>query len=379
MILTIAIITLFYCILIGYFIIGFDKVKTFNAPNFIEETKFSIIIPFRNEAENLPNLLQSLYNLDYPKHFFEILLIDDASEDNSVEIINSFINQQPFKSNRLDIIIIKNKRASISPKKDAITTAINIAKNEWIVTTDADCLLPNLWLKTLNGFIQKNNPKMIVAPVTYSIGNTLLKNFQLLDFLSLQSATIAGFGIKKPFLCNGANLAYKKEFFKTLNGFEGNNQFASGDDIFFMEKALQNFPEKVMYLKSENVLVITKPQASIFELIQQRLRWAAKTTSYNNTFGKLVGFIVLLMNAVIITLCILTIINSFKIELFILIFALKFFFDFILIRKSARLFNQKTYFKYYIFSSIVYPFFSVYIALHSMFFGFKWKGRTFKK
>ena len=372
-------ITVIYIVLIGCFIIGFDSIKIFNGEATNKKTKFSIIIPFRNEAENLPDLLKSIYKLDYPEHLFEIIFVDDASKDSSVEIINSFVNKRPFDYNQGHITIINNKRISSSPKKDAITTAIHIAKHEWIITTDADCIVPEKWLKTLDAFIQKNNPKMIVAPVTYFVGNTFFEHFQLLDFLSLQSTTISGFGIKKPFLCNGANLTYKKDLFKTLEGYEGNNTITSGDDIFLMEKALKTYPENVIYLKSKHAIVLTKSQPSIKGLIQQRLRWAAKTSSYNNTFGKMVGLIIVSMNALIIVTLILTIIGALKFEFLILIFAIKFFLDIFLINKSARFFNQLINPISYILSSFLYPVFSVYIAVYSMFFGFKWKDRAFKK
>ena len=220
---------------------------------------------------------------------------------------------------------------------------------------------------------------MIIAPVTYYTSPTFFEQFQLLDFLSLQSATISGFGIKKPFLCNGANLVYTKDLFKTLNGFDGNTEIASGDDIFLLEKALEKYPEKAMYLKSRTVLVTTKPQPSIAALIQQRLRWAAKTSSYNNTFGKLVGLIVFCMNALIIFVALLIIIDALRFELLILIFALKFFLDAFLINKSAYFFKQPFKVKSYILSSLLYPLFSVYITVNSIFFGFKWKDRVFKK
>ncbi len=375
MMLIIFVFTFFYCSLIGYFIIGFDKVEVFNEQFLVEETKFSIVIPFRNEAENLPDLLQSLSELEYSKHLFEILFIDDASEDDSVEIIHGFITQH----HTLSIENKKNIRVTNSPKKDAITTAIYSAKNEWIITTDADCIVPKLWLKTLDAFIQKHNLEMIIAPVTYSVSNIFFEQFQLLDFLSLQSATIAGFGIGKPFLCNGANLTYKKEEFKLLKGFEGNTNIASGDDIFLMEKFLIKHPKKVMCLKSLNALVSTKPQDSVANLIQQRLRWAAKTASYNNSFGKIVGLVVLSMNVIIISVALLSFLNVIKLKYLILIFVLKFFLDLFLIRKSVHFFNQKLNIKSYIISSFLYPFFSFYIAVKSMFFGFKWKERPFKK
>ena len=375
MILGFFIITFIYVILIGSFIIGFDKVEAFNSESSTLTTKFSVVIPFRNEAENLTDLLQSLYVLNYPKDMFEVLLIDDDSEDNSVKIINNFKIVRDIQN----IKIIKNERQSNSPKKDAITTAIQVAQYDWILTSDADCVVPTSWLKTIDTFIQNRDPKMIIAPVTYNIQNTLLDRFQLLDFLSLQSVTIAGFGINKPFLCNGANLAYRRDLFKTLNGFTGNTTIASGDDIFLMEKALKAYPKQVHFLKSINALVTTKSQSSLTGLIQQRIRWAAKISSYNNTFGKMVGFVVLLMNTLIIITVILTIIGSFRLELLILFFTLKLFLDLILIKKSAHFFNQKLHLKFYVLSSLLYPFFSVFIAINSLFFGFKWKERRFKK
>ena len=378
---TAAIISIFYFSIIWAFIIGFEALENIENKNSTPKNTFSIIIPFRNEAKNLPNLVQSLLKLDYPKHLFEILFVDDASKDNSVEIIQKALDTKFSKENSdtIEIKIIENIRVTNSPKKDAITSAINVAKYKWIITTDADCLIPAKWLNTLNSFIQKVNPKMIIAPVTYSINNSFFEQFQLLDFLSLQSATISGFGIKKPFLCNGANLAYRKDLFKTLKGFDGNSKIASGDDIFLMEKALKMYPENVKYLKSENVLVYTKPQVSFFALVQQRLRWAAKTSSYNNTFGKLVGLTILSMNITIIVAFLLIIIRTLQLDYLILIFVLKFSIDFALIHKSSHFFNQKMNFKFYAISSFLYPIFSVYIAISSFFLGYKWKDRTFKK
>ena len=106
--------------------------------------------------------------------------------------------------------------------------------------------------------------------------------------------TIGGFGIKKPFMCNGANLCYSKEIFHELNGFEGNNHLASGDDIFLLEKMFKHFPKKTKYLKSDKALIITSAEPTLKKLFQQRIRWASKSTSYSNRFTKIVGLIVLL-------------------------------------------------------------------------------------
>lgn len=367
-------ITLLYLILISALIYGFDKVYSFSLTNNSSKLKFSIIIPFRNEAENLQNLLDSIFNLEYEKHRFEIIFVDDDSTDSSKKIIERFMD-----NNALDLQIINNVRQSNSPKKDAITTAINKAKNEWIITTDADCVLPKFWLDAFSVFIDKTKAEFVVAPVTYYQVDSFFKRFQLLDFLSLQGATIGGFGIQKPFLCNGANLAYKKSLFKDLNGFNGNSNIASGDDIFMLEKALKNKSVRTGYLKHMHATVVTKAQNSFSQLVSQRIRWAAKSTQYQSVFAKLVGFIVLLMNAALVCMFVFAIAKVFSFKMLFYLLVIKVSIDFLLLYKTARFFNQESQLSSYFFSSLLYPFFSVFIACMSVFTTYKWKGRRFTK
>src|SRR5690606_37425272 len=132
------IITLFYMLLIGSLIFGYHKVKSFKLKKSVSETTFSIIVPFRNEAENLPVLLESIFKLKYPKHLYEIIFVDDASEDESANIIQQVLDTSRLhRDTRTDMAVIKNERKTKSPKKDAITSAINLAKHKWIITTDA--------------------------------------------------------------------------------------------------------------------------------------------------------------------------------------------------------------------------------------------------
>ena len=234
------IITIIYLCFMGSFIVGFHKIPEFKYQNSEEKTAFSILIPFRNEAKNLEKLIDSIIELNYPKELFEVIFIDDASEDDSIEIIKNRFSANP--NSTINFKIISNERKTKSPKKDAISLAIYKAKYDWMVTTDADCQLPTFWLDSFNDFIQKNNTQFIAAPVKYNHDNTFLYRFQILDMLSLQGATIGGFGLKKPFLCNGANLAYRKDTFIEVNGFNGNGNIASGDDIFLLEKITKLYP-----------------------------------------------------------------------------------------------------------------------------------------
>ena len=296
-------------------------------------------------------------------------------------IIKKFINsnQIGFDCAQPNKHVISNDRKTNSPKKDAITSAINKAKFEWIITTDADCILPKYWLDSFDEFIQKTDTKCIAGPVTYHDNNSFLNRFQILDLLSLQGATIGGFGIKKPFLCNGANFCYEKTIFDILNGFEGNHEIASGDDIFLLEKIVNNYPKQLHYLKCEQAIIKTQSQPNWTNLISQRIRWAAKTSAYNNWLGKLTGLLVLLMNASVIIITLLAIIGSFNIKILVYILFIKLNIDFFLIYKSATFFNQKAVLRSFIFAFILYPFFSCYVAFISVFKSYKWKGRKFKK
>lgn len=378
MILLSVIITVLYFVLITSFILGFNRIDTFKLNNEPAKNTFSVIIPFRNESKNLPSLLKSIASLKYSKELFEIIFVDDSSEDNSVNIIQKFIENQS-KKNVTNIKIVSNERKTNSPKKDAITTAIKQAKHNWISTTDADCILPKYWLNAFDDFIQKTEAVCIAAPVTYHKPSNFLGQFQLLDILSLQGATIGGFAIKKPFLCNGANFTYKKEIFNQLKGFNGNTNIASGDDIFLLEKIVSNYPKKAHYLKCEQAIVTTSQQHTWKELIAQRVRWAAKTSAYNNWFGKLTGLIILTKNLLIISSLFLFILGFFNLNTLLYIIAIKFSVDFFLIFKSATFFKQKYILKTFILGFFVYSFFCVYIAIVSNFISFKWKERTFKK
>ena len=387
-------ITFLYLLLIGWLLVGFHKVKVFKITNKLPDSNFSIIIPFRNEAENLPDLLSSLEAINYPKDKFEVLFINDDSTDNSVLILEKYlVKNKHFK-------LLNNQRKSNSPKKDAINTAINIAKYNWIITTDADCEVPKNWLQCFNEFINSNLNKhstfssireelelgMLVAPVVYKTNKSFLQNFQNMDFLSLIGSTIGGFGIQRPFLCNGANLCYKKAVFLKVNGFNGNDDIASGDDIFLMEKFLEQNKNSVKYLKSKDAIVITKPETTFKGLLSQRIRWASKTGATKNWFGKLVGLLVFLMNFLLV-FGLLFVVWSFFTQnsqisqicvVFLLLFLLKFNIDFLLIQKTYKFMGLKNGLKPYIFSSVLYPFFVVLVVILSFFKKYEWKDRRFK-
>ena len=366
MILVLFVILLIYFISISLLIFGFRRIKNYQNKGLQPKTSFTIIVPFRNEAENLPNLLNSFSNLNYPLDLFEVILVDDNSVE-KFQILNS----------KFQIRIIDNVRVSNSPKKDAISTAMQHIKTNWVITTDADCIVPENWLLSFDNYIQENQVSMLAGAVSYECENSFLHHFQQLDLMSLQGATIGSFGFNTAFMCNGANFAYTKALFEKLNGFDGNDKIASGDDVFLLQKAVEEFPKEVHYLKTEEAIVITKPTETWKALFYQRVRWAAKTSSYKSTFGKCLGLIVLFGNLSFVIGFVFLLCRIWSYPIFVLFVFFKFGIDFVLLYITNQ-FLTKTRVKSLFLSSLLYPFFSSAVALYSVFGSYEWKGRKFK-
>jgi cellulose synthase/poly-beta-1,6-N-acetylglucosamine synthase-like glycosyltransferase len=368
------IIVIVYAVSILRLILGFNNIKSFQPTDTAPKTAFTIVVPFRNEEKNLNRLLESFSQLNYPIALIQIVMVDDFSKDASVRVYN----QWRMMHEAVDTTLLENMVLSDSPKKDALTRAIPIAKYDWIVTTDADCIVDKNWLLALDSYIRENKPEMIVGAVMYKVKNNWFHHFQQLDLMSLQGTTIGSFGIGKPFMCNGANFAYTKKFFNEIGGFGGISDQASGDDVLLLQKAVSANPEKVHYIKSNESIVKTKPENDLFRLFMQRVRWAGKTTGYNSGYAKSLAVIVLLMNLSLVVCCWLSVVGKMEWRILLFAFLTKYIVDYILLYQSNSYLRKGKFFVP-MASSIIYPFFSSLVGIYSLVGSFTWKGRKFSK
>ncbi|MDQ2751948.1 MAG: glycosyltransferase, partial [Bacteroidota bacterium] len=249
---------LIYCLLIVQYRKWFVKLSLFKAELSAQYTHFSIIIPARNEEENIEACLQSIFQNNYPSNRFEVLVIDDFSSDRTVEQIKHL--QKKHSNLRLFLLqdLLGDNNIN-SYKKKAIELAIGKAAGDWIITTDADCVVPQQWLFLFNAYINQNKPVFIAAPVSFIQQHTFVSRFQSLDFMSLQGITAASVAAGFHSMCNGANLAYEKSAFYKVNGFAGIDNIASGDDMLLMHKIAQQFPNGIGSLFHQNAIVQTQP------------------------------------------------------------------------------------------------------------------------
>ncbi len=366
-------ISLSYAGLMLWLLYGIFKLKPFQLQQEEQKTSFTICIPFRNEAENLPRLIASLKTIDYSTELFEIIFIDDCSEDHSAKIVEEFIQQ----NEQLSIQLLENSVKAISPKKEALSKAIKASTKKYIVTTDADCIVPEKWLQYFNAMVIQEQSDFIAGPVSYLSKKSFLDKFQSLDFLSLQAATLGGFGNKKPFLCNGANLCYRKKTFIELSGFE-NDKIASGDDIFMLEK-MKFAQKKIDYLSHHEAQVKTLPPQNLKAIFQQRVRWAAKTSAYKNPISLLTAVVVFLANLGFMVFAFGAILKLMTWQAFLILFVVKFNIDFLILYNTAAFYQNLHLLKNYVIIAFLHPIFVTSTAMQSFLTSYEWKGRTYHK
>ena len=368
--------------------------STFLKENIFETLKISVIIPVRNEAENILLLLQDLEKQTYSKHKFEVIVADDDSTDDTLKIVQEFqkntninliINQLPLKTN------------NNSPKKRAIDSSIKLASGQLITTTDGDCRVDEKWLESIANFQAQTGAYLVSCPVTFfktlrhkdskiqksSIvfpnNDSIFTNIQIIEFASLIGSGACAMFIKKPNMCNGANLTYLKSVFYEVSGFTGNENLASGDDEFLMHKIAAKYPEKVRFLKNQDTIVETNAHTNWRSFYNQRKRWASKWQYYNNWQTTALAIFVFLANLVVPSSFGFWFFDFISTKILLLILLLKYSTEFIFLSLIINFLRKKSLTWLIPFVQIIYPLYVVFFGLVAQKQGeYVWKGRNLK-
>ncbi|MFM2224435.1 MAG: hypothetical protein RJA07_637 [Bacteroidota bacterium] len=361
-----------------YYLIGFNQLPEVDYSHHSFSTKVSIIIPARNEEKNIEHLLQDILAQNFPSDLIEIILVDDHSEDETYHVAERFLQQQ-IKIKFQLLKLSDAGKIEQAYKKKAIDFAMQKTTGKLIITTDADCRLHENWLRNIVSHYEKTNHKMIAAPVKYYYDNSFFQQFQALDFIGLMGIT--GASIRKGFynMCNGANLCYEKDAFIAVNGFKGNDNISSGDDMFLMHKIAERFPNQISFLKNNEVCVATHPKESVKEFLHQRLRWTSKSTSYSDKRITAILVMAYLFNVSIVFNLFAAIIFHPFIYIFCIQFISKFIVEYLFLRATSKYFNQSELMKIFIPAQFVHIVYIVSVGLLGQLKTFDWKGRTMKK
>ncbi len=375
-----------YTALILYYLRSWNDIPYFQSTHstLTLQTKITVIIPTRNEEENIEACLLSILNQSYPKHLFEVLVVDDHSTDKTATIINSFVGEQVKLISLKDFIGVTVN----SYKKKAIEIAIQQSTGNLIVTTDADCIVTENWLHTIASFYETNQPVFIAAPVAINCSTKFIEFFQALDFMVLQGITGASVHKKIHSMCNGANLAYTKKVFEEVGGFAGIDTIASGDDMLLMHKIYRTYPDKLMFLKSKDAIVQTAPVHSIKDFLNQRIRWASKADKYDDKRIFAVLLLVYITNLVFFLLPFLTIFHPEKliifnyplsiVKLWLLLLLLKTIVELFFLYPVAKFFGKQSMLIMFPLMQPLHIIYTVFAGWLGKFGTYTWKGRNVK-
>lgn len=300
------VLVLMYCILILQYRKWYLRLPEFNAPpGKAPDIFFSVVIPARNEEAAIAGCLRAILEQEYPGELREVIVINDHSTDQTETKIRAL--QLEYRNLKLVNLAdhLQGKQLN-AYKKKAIEIAIAQSSGQWIVTTDADCLAGPHWLYTLASFITQTQPVFVAAPVTFNPQPSFLSVFQLLDFMSLQGITASSVSAGYHTMCNGANLAYRKDAFYAVGEFSGIDGIASGDDMLLMHKIKQKFPGKLGYLNAREAIITTDTMPDWKSFINQRIRWASKAGSYRDKSITCTLALVYAVNATLLALLLIS-------------------------------------------------------------------------
>lgn len=338
--------------------------------------KVSVLIPVRNEAENIASLLHDILAQDYPSELLEIIVINDHSTDNTAEIVASFSHPS---IHLLDLeSLLKDAPASAAFKKRAIEAGIHHATGEWIFTTDGDCRIQPQWIKAMLSAAVVRKAKLVTGPVLLSPYSTDFEKFQSLDFMGMIGITAASLQKGMFNLANGANLLYEKKAFLAVDGYKDIDHSPSGDDMLLVYKIAAYSDGAVAFAKDAKAIVSTAPMHTMQGFLQQRFRWTSKSTHYQD---KRITAILGLVYLSVLWIPINLLAGIFWPPLFlwgIFHWALKSVVDYYFLKNVSDWYGHNTLMKTFFRSQWMHVLYIIGVGTLGNVLQYKWKGRKLK-
>lgn len=336
--------------------------------------KISVVIPVRNESDNIEACLTSLRKLTYPKEYWDVIVVNDDSDDNTVAMINSFAFDQ---CTLLHLVDFENEQNLPQGKKSAITYAIQHTDAEIIVTTDADCQFKEGWLNHINQAFKFSDTVVLCMPVLFAPFTSVIERVQALDFLATMVVNGVGIQTQSLFNGNGANLAFRSTWFTELNGYQSNVNYASGDDVFFIQETAKKNDKGIMWIKNLAAVVYTKPEESIARFMKQRIRWATKTKAYIKSKATLLyGLVWIIAGSILLNLALAFMFNTFFFFIALFQLLIKGIIDFLFLQNAASYYKQDKALKLFPFSFLAYQVYIFVIGILGLVMTrYTWKGR----
>lgn len=346
-----------------------------------QKTSYSIIIPARNEAAHIAQCLNSIIESNTANIKYEIILINDFSTDETALIAQEILSKAQLGHvlNLADHLTAEDRVNSF--KKFALNLAIGQSKADYIITTDADCIAGVDWLKNITDFIACQQPAFLAAPVSLIPQGQCdtLYRLQSIDFLTMQAITAASRYLGLGPLCNGANLAFSRMAFDAVDGYNGIDEIASGDDMLLMDKIVRRYPDGVFYLKAPSAIIKTYAQDTWPAFLHQRIRWSSKSGHYENRKLQASLLLVYLLNTSMLVNIVLGIVFWHSWGIWTLgMLLIKILAELIVVYPAAAFFDKKNEIIFFPLLQLLHIPYIVIAGLLGMVGSYEWKGRTVK-
>ncbi|MFT5149814.1 MAG: biofilm PGA synthesis N-glycosyltransferase PgaC [Flavobacteriales bacterium] len=368
-----AIIIISSILMMGYIgLIIFQIIYTYTQTNASENRGksigVSIVVPFKNEVTEIGGLINDLENLIGNEDNFEVIFVDDHSDDGSVSLVNSIVSGR-----------IKLVNSPGNGKKAALKIGVRRSAYDIVATLDADVRLSDNWLVEVRKFFYGKDNGFLILPILTIAENNLAGHYEALDVLALAGTTLSWANVNNAIMCNGANMAFTKSLFNHFRSDERDGNLVSGDDVFFLHQVKAKSDVNIGAVFNDNTEAHTTSFNSFKDLLNQRARWTSKSHHYNDRTTWFVAWLVLLANVLIPLLALLSLLENKLINLFLIVFATKFIIDFIYLLLLSIKFKKSKSLVYYPLAVIIQFVFVPLVFVKSKWGNFEWKGKSYSK
>ena len=233
----------------------------------------SVVIPAHNEEKRLGETLLSLSRQRYAGDL-EFVIVNDRSTDATPDIIQEFVNRDP-RFRRVDVTLPSRR---LAPKVNAVDTGVRASRGEIILTSDADCQYPKLWVAGMASHFAPEVAMVVgfVECTRAGGGGRALHTFENIDWLSLMltSRSLTRFGWA--FASSANNQGYRRAAFDKIGGFGASGRAPSGDEDLLVQRMGRLQGGRVVFADALEVRVLTRPMPTLGALLNQRRRWVSR-------------------------------------------------------------------------------------------------------
>lgn len=370
--LILGVLLLVYAFWIRYFYSGLSKLLHGTNTHIHSVT---VIIPARNEENNIERCLTALLKQDYPKDKLSIIVIDDQSTDRTAEIVRRIAEASSFPIQLFHSEFTASVR---SPKIRAMILGIRHSSSDIILTTDADCTMPERWIASVNASFEPQVGVVTGVTVYEKKGSLspLFWGIQFLDFISYTAIAAGAIGKGRVLVSNGSNMAFRIQAFDETGGFDTLTHINTGDDSLLAQKLTADGRWAARFAYGADATVSTQPVDTWKEVLHQRMRWVGQTAYYpaDIMFFMICTFIMFVGLSVILPL---TFIVWHPLPWIIL--ASIIIIDYAMMDKFTRLTQTTEAMRYYIPTAVIHIPFVLLATIGGYFFSFEWKERSLKR